>query len=145
MKVLSIASFTLLLFFGNAQNLVPNPSFESTADNFCGIMSAGDFDVSVDDWYSPSLGTPDCFFDNIAPSCWNYQPTSTYGGPIGLKGEQLPRTGNVMSGLFTYTIPGFEDREYLQIQLSSPLTPGANMWLNATFLWLISPNLQPTS
>jgi hypothetical protein len=107
-----------------AQNLVLNPDFENTNGDFCGILAPGDYSATAMNWYSPSQGTPDLYFTNINSSCWNYQPNSTYGGPIGLKGTQLPRSGNVMSGIFLYTISGFEQREYIQVPLSSPLTIG---------------------
>lgn len=120
-------TFSLILFClpsGFAQNFVLNPDFESTNGSFCGILNVGDYTTSITDWYSPGQGTPDLFFTTIDPTCWNFQPTSIYGGPIGLKGPQLPRSGNVMSGMFLYTIAGFEQREYIQVPLSSPLIVG---------------------
>ncbi|HHG84407.1 MAG TPA: gliding motility-associated C-terminal domain-containing protein, partial [Bacteroidetes bacterium] len=56
--------------------------------------------------------------------CWNFQPNSTYSGPIGLKGPQLPRTGNAMAGFFSRTILGFDQREYMQVRLAQPLRAG---------------------
>lgn len=110
---LSLASF--------AQNMVPNPSFENVNAVVCDPFLAIDFDTCNTDWYTPSLGTPDLFSTTISQSCWNFQPNSTYSGPIGLKGSQLPRTGDVMAGFFAYTIAGLEQREYVQIRLSSPM------------------------
>ena len=116
--------FTILTQWSSAQNLVPNPSFENTNGDLCGIYNVNDYSSTVDDWYAPTQGTPDLFFTNIASSCWNFQPASTYSGPIGLKGPQIPRTGEVMSGLFLYTIQGLTQREYIQVPLSSPLIVG---------------------
>ena len=119
MRWTAFTIFTILFQWSYAQNYVINPDFESTNGSFCGILANGDYSATVTDWYAPSQGTPDLFFTNIDSSCW-----SAYGGPIGLKGPQLPRSGNVMSGILLYTIPGFEQREYIQVPLSSPLTVG---------------------
>ena len=121
--------FTLLLILSFsritlAQNLIPNPSFESKGIMVCGIFSNGDFASSVDNWYSPTLGTPDAYSTAINQSCWNFQPNSSYPGPIGLKGTQQPHSGNVFAGLFCYTIPGLNQREYIQSALLTPLNPG---------------------
>lgn len=105
----------------NAQNLVPNPGFETITNPFCGIAGAGDFDNAFANWSSATSGTPDPFFDNIAQTCFNFQPNSTYPGPIGIKGSQLPRSGNAMAGAFMYTIPTFNQRDYIQVEFTSPL------------------------
>ena len=116
----------LFLVFGicKAQNYIPNPSFENINTVYCGIYSNTDLGYSVTAWHSPTGGSPDLFSTSIDQSCWNFQPNSTYPGPICLKGYQLPRTGNVMAGLFCYTIPDMNQREYIQTQLTNPLTPG---------------------
>jgi len=124
MKWLTITVFSLLTQWTNAQNLVLNPSFEINNAEFCGIMNSNDFSSTAGDWYAPSQGSPDLYFTSIKSSCINFQPNSTYSGPIGIKGSQLPRTGEVMSGLFAYTIQGLEQREYIQVPLSSPLIIG---------------------
>ena len=107
-----------------AQNLVPNPDFESTNGTLCGIFGPNEFTTTANDWSAPSQGTPDLFFTNIDPACWNYQTNSTYPGPIGLKGPQAPRSGNVMSGIFAFTIDGMEQREYIQVPFDAPLNIG---------------------
>ena len=110
--------------FSHAQNLVPNPDFETVSSAFCGIASAGDFDNSFDQWISASNSTPDPYFNNINQSCFNFQPNSTYSGPIGIKGSQLPRSGNAMAGGYMYTISMLQQRDYIQVPLTSPLTIG---------------------
>lgn len=124
MKWISVLIALLFLQEFHAQNYVPNPSFETTNGSYCGIMMVGDYSSTAVNWNSPTQGTPDLYFTTINSSCFNFQPNSTYNGPIGLKGPQLPRTGNVMSGIFLYTLPGFEQREYIQVPLSSPLIIG---------------------
>ncbi len=80
----------VLLFAGQsqAQNLLTDPGFESGDESFCGIMGANDFGNNLIDWTSPTQGTPQLFFTNVNSDCWNAQPTSTYPGPIGIKGSQ---------------------------------------------------------
>lgn len=126
MKLLSIALFTYCLSVGstNAQNLVPNPEFELRDSNYCGISSSTDLADALSDWYSPTSGTPDVFFTDISSTCWNFQPNSIYPGPIGLKGDQLPRSGASMAGMVLYTIPSQNQREYIQVELISPMVSG---------------------
>ena len=107
-----------------AQNLVPNPGFEGYVYQFCGLSSSNDFSQSVLNWYSPTSGSPDSYYSNIADTCFNFQATSQYSGAIGIKGSQLPRTGEAMAGFYTYTIQGLNQREYIQVELVSPLTIG---------------------
>jgi gliding motility-associated-like protein len=123
-RILSFLLFSILgASVSFAQNLVPNPSFETVTTVPCDPFTVNDFNTSISNWYVPTQGTSDLFSTTIAQSCWNFQPNSTYPGPIGLKGSQLPRTGDVMAGIFLYTIDGFQQREYLQVQLSQPLEP----------------------
>ena len=116
----------VLLFAGQsqAQNLLTDPGFESGDESFCGIMGAYDFGNNLIDWTSPTQGTPQLFFTNVNSDCWNAQPTSTYPGPIGIKGSQMPLDGESMAGIYAYTIPDFNQRHYIQSPLSSPLIPG---------------------
>ena len=107
-----------------AQNLLSDPGFESGDESFCGIMGANDFGNNLIDWTSPTQGTPQLFFTNVNSDCWNAQPTSTYPGPIGIKGSQMPLDGESMAGIYAYTIPDFNQRHYIQSPLSSPLIPG---------------------
>jgi hypothetical protein len=125
-KLTTLIVSSLLFFNGISQNLVPNPDFENVISSFCGIMTNGDFESSISDWDVPTFGSPDAYFDNIDSTCYNFQPYSQYAGAIGLKGDQLPRSGHVMAGIVCYTISGFEQREYIQIQLSSPALVGAS-------------------
>lgn len=116
--------FLLTIGVSQAQNLVPNPGFEHYTEAFCGIQFSNAFNQATIDWMSPTWGSPQLFFTNIADSCYNLQPTNQYTGPIGIKGSQMPRTGNVMASIYAYTIPDFNQRSYLQVELTSPLIPG---------------------
>lgn len=112
----------LIAINGLAQNLVPNNSFETITELNCGISF--DLESSLENWTNPTTASPLVYFTTNEDSCYNHQPTSTYGGPIGLKGSQTPRTGDVMIGLWSYTIDGLNQRQYVQIPLSSILTTG---------------------
>lgn len=129
----TLINFSVINCF--AQNLIPNPSFENINTVYCGIYSNTDLGYSVNSWHSPTNGSPDLFSTSINQSCWNFQPNSSYPGPIGLKGFQLPRTGNIMVGLFCYTIDGMNQREYIQTQLTTSLTPG-NLYTISFFVSL---------
>ncbi len=122
LKTLSffVAALSLSLCV-HAQNLVPNPSFENGTALYCDPFTTINFDTCAANWYTPTQGTPDLFSTTMPQTCWNFQPNSTYAGGIGLKGPQLPRTGDIMAGFFAYTIPGFDQREYVQVQLTQPL------------------------
>ncbi|HIA35458.1 MAG TPA: T9SS type A sorting domain-containing protein [Flavobacteriales bacterium] len=119
---------TLLLFVTinlcRAQNMVPNPSFENYSNTFCGIQVPTDFNQIMIDWENPTLASPQVFFTNIVNTCYNYQPFSLYSGPIGIKGNQSPRTGNAMVGLWSFTIPNLDQRQYVQAELTSPMITG---------------------
>lgn len=126
MKIQSILflAFSACTTTSFGQNLVANPDFEVRDADFCGISGPTDLTNSLSEWSSPTSGTPDVFFTDIASSCWNFQPNSTYPGPIGLKGEQMPRSGTSMAGMGLYTIAGMNQREYIQVHLNSPVVNG---------------------
>ena len=107
-----------------AQNIIPDPGFEAVEGPFCGIMGPNDFSNTMFDWVSPTNGTPQMFFTDADASCYNAQPVSTYSGPIGIRGTQLPFEGQAMAGLYAYTIEGFNQRHYAQAELDVPLVPG---------------------
>lgn len=107
-----------------AQNMVSNNSFENGPGMQCGVFASGDFDNSVTDWYSPTGGNPALFSTQIAASCWNFQPNSTFAGPPCLPGPQLPRTGDVHAGITIRGDFGQQQRDYIQIELSQAMVPG---------------------
>ena len=123
-QLISVPLFLLLMVIANAQNLVPNPSFENYFNSFCGIMQPADFNLTIMDWKNPTNASTSAYFTNIDSSCYNFQPDSQYPGPIGIKGTQLPRTGNVFAGIWVYTIDGLNQRQYLQVELDEPLETG---------------------
>ncbi|MFT5821216.1 MAG: hypothetical protein ACI8ZM_002465 [Crocinitomix sp.] len=121
---MKIIFYSLLAFSINAtaQNLVPNPDFEAVISTTCGID--GDLESSLEDWNNPNTATPLVYYTTVDETCYNYQPLSTYPGPIGIKGNQAPHSGEVMVGLWIYTIPDFNQRQYVQVELSENLVIG---------------------
>lgn len=109
-----------------SQNLVQNGDFENVNNSLCGItQTSSDFDNAMLFWVVANFGTPDIFFTTIDSTCWNYQPNSYYSGPIGIKGSQDPHSDDTFVGLFAYTIDTFDQRDYIQSQLTSPMTNGS--------------------
>jgi hypothetical protein len=122
-KIYLLISATLCIALSHSQNLVPNPSFEDPGTIDCGIYTSTNFNNSINLW-TIAGGTPDLFSTEIDPTCYNFQPNSTYPGPIGLKGPQSPHSGRIFAGILGYTIAGMNSREYVQAPLDSPLIVG---------------------
>ncbi len=126
-QALSLLLLFFLTFHLPGQNLISDPGFEDYTEPYCGITSSvGVFNQTLNAWDSPTLATPQLYFTTVDPSCYNYQPESQYDGPIGIKGDQLPRSGNAMVGLWLYTIEGFNQRQYVQTELEEPMLPGVD-------------------
>ncbi len=133
--------FAISLLFCKAQNLVPNPSFEiNTAayDSISGscILPLGGFGLGmVPPWDSPSNGSPDPF-DTCASQF------SSAGVPNSMYGYQQPHSGGAFAGATFYESNEF--REYIQVQLLSPLVAGrtycASFFVNLADTVLIACN-----
>ena len=124
-RITFLLSYLLLTLPSFSQNLVQNGDFEELNNEPCGLtMNASDFDNNMLYWVVANTSTPDIFLTSIDQACWNFQPNSTYPGPIGLKGPQDPHSGAAFVGIFGYTIPEMNQRDYIQVQLSSPMVSG---------------------
>ncbi|MBK6985661.1 MAG: T9SS type A sorting domain-containing protein [Bacteroidetes bacterium] len=111
MKKIACIVFALTHFFLSAQNLVPNGSFEN-------ISSCGTQATLAVNWSNPTqAGTPD-LYNICAP---NRVPSHTIGGG----GFQIPKTGVSYVGMFGYSNPIANAREYIQTQLTTALTANA--------------------
>jgi hypothetical protein len=120
-----VKKLTLLLIFispfSQAQNLVPNPSFEDTINcpEFSGIIS------NANGWTSFSL-TPDYLNSCAPPPVLNV--------PYADLGYQYAHSGNAMAGIITYALPsgsgGANAREHFGIQLQSPLVIGEKYFIS---------------
>lgn len=113
----------LLLAWGavataNAQNLVPNPSFEQMA-NCPPAMSAPQDppgpSATVQDWFKAGLGSTD-FYN----ACSN----GNNDVPANQKGWQQARTGQGYAGFYAVYEGSMASREYAQCQLLQPLIAG---------------------
>lgn len=111
-----ITAFVIQIFVTNivnAQNLVPNAGFEDTVS--C-PFSSGQIN-NTQSWHSATMGTPDYFH-----SC-NGEIISV---PYNYFGIQSAHTGTAYAGIYTFFSPTPNIREYLQVQLTSPLNSGWN-------------------
>lgn len=106
-NLFTTAVFTL--FFGitlYAQNLVPNGSFE--VQDSCPLVSELH---KAQPWNSPTMGSPDLFNTTCAQQ----------------QGD--PRTGIGSAGIFCYSTFA-DNREYMQVKLSSPLIAGQSYYVS---------------
>lgn len=100
-----------------AQNLVPNPGFESFTTCPIGFS---EFDGYVSDWTNPNTGTPD-----YMNACANPYPA---GVPQNGVGFQQTHGGNAYAGCY-FDGGGFYT-EYVQAALTQPLTAGVSYAFN---------------
>lgn len=108
----------------NAQNLVPNPSFEllKTTPSCNLSVPKAQFESIIHDWGMPTNATPDIYNTLMPNNCLSAQPHGTIRITEFPSGPQQPRTGNTMAGLAPYISTWY--REYLSVKLSSPLVVG---------------------
>ncbi len=104
--------FWLFVTAAQAQNLVPNPSFEIF--QYCPVTYNQTSLTQVDNWRQASDGTPDYF-----NSCSNKA-----GVPNNMFGDQNAKSGEGYIGLVTFAASKRNYREYLRAPLSRKLTAG---------------------
>lgn len=109
----------LLSFNSRSQNLVNNPSFETSWE--CPVNN-GQFGVS--DWYRPlnHQGTAD-YLNTCSVSF-------AYGIPENVYGNQSPYEGQGYCGSILYDENFIESREYMQIQLTTPLIANQDYYVS---------------
>ena len=116
-----------------AQNLVPNPSFETYINCPQGPSTFG---TDVPPWSTPDTATPDYY--NVCAVPIPMVPSMDV--PSNIQGYQNARTGFGYAGIISAdnTIPAFPDdwREYLQVQLTSPLVAGTQYCIE--FYWSLA-------
>ncbi len=96
----------------SAQNLVPNPNFETYSSCPTSISQLN----LATPWVTPTIATPD-YFNSCSNNIAVDVPTNFGGG-----GYQLPLNGNGYAGCYFKGPNNY--REYIQVQLSSPLEAG---------------------
>jgi hypothetical protein len=110
--------FLLVPSFGWSQNLVPNPSFEEYEE--C-PTSLAELDVQTD-WISWNE-SPDYY------NTCNNAITGWVGVPSNLLGNQVAITGAAYSGFVSYASNDSNIREYMAIQLLTPLDLGEHYYV----------------
>lgn len=93
-----------------AQNLVPNPSFEDTTQ-----FSNGQPKVIA---WQTNIGSPDYFSPHILP------PFDGYKTPVNIRGNQAAYSGVAYFGFGVFNGNRLNEREYLQIKLNDSLRKG---------------------
>ena len=109
-KYLLAITITAAAFAGKAQNLVPNPDFETFTSCPNGFSQ---IDLAIP-WVNPStMGSPDYYnqcstvnFVDVPNNFWGYQPA---------------RSAVAYSGIYIWVNSTSTVREYIEIQLTSPL------------------------
>lgn len=109
----SISVFFLGLGFAlTAQNLIPNPSFEEKRS--CPVDFNQGSLQNLSSWTQAGRGTTDYFH-----SC-----SRNMGVPENVFGEQEAKDGEAYLGLIAYTPTKRNYREYMQVELTQPLSAG---------------------
>ncbi|MES2589024.1 MAG: gliding motility-associated C-terminal domain-containing protein [Bacteroidota bacterium] len=103
-------------------NLIPNPSFENHLDLPCNwTLTQEDYFSAMNNWFLPTNGTSDIFSNLVDQSCY----ASCNSTNVSSMGTQQPRTGDLMSAIFTFGLGVVDNyREYLEVELITPLTVG---------------------
>jgi len=108
-----------------AQNLVPNPSFESF--NVCNGFNLSTVRFNIPTvWYTPINFNVPHYFN----ACANATMQQLFGGvPANTHGNQSARTGVAYAAISTYqTSPTCEFRQYIQTQLTQTLLAGQEVY-----------------
>lgn len=113
-KNLFLSIILLVSFQTNAQNLIPNGDFEEYSE--CPIVSNQLY--KVDEWFSPTLGTPE-FLHECAPG------VSVVSIPYNFFGYQPAQSGKGFVALILYHNSGLLAREYISTALTIPLEKAA--------------------
>lgn len=128
--LLFLALMTYISYFSNAQNIVPNYSFEEEIDTtYCDWMgntiNGSCYEPRIDDflsdWFQPNFGTSDIYNETKDPNCY----ASTYSTHPFAFGNQSPLTKQNYAGIATYASSSGSNtyREYLGVQLHVEIFP----------------------
>ena len=97
-----------------AQQLVPNPSFESvsTCPTFASMLG------NAAPWFNPTAGTPELYHGCAGSGTFAGVPMNYSGG------FQYARTGQAFAGIYTYRTGIAQMREYISVPLLAPMEAG---------------------
>lgn len=123
MKFFAPAIFCVLLCIpAHAQNLIPNPGFETRSQVPCGCMQ-GSLSAFVSGWQNAASGTPDFISTEADTSCYAH-PLSGHWDSYG---HEQPHSGKGMGMIMTSGHNGTY-REYLGVTLTKPLVKGTRYY-----------------
>ncbi len=100
-------------------NLVPNPGFEEYRDIPCSPLGTNISDY-LHSWKCASDGTSDFISDLAQPECYSYCLSDNGRN----QGYQKPHGGHNMVFFYNYSNDNRDYREYVAVELKSPLVPG---------------------
>lgn len=119
MKILRISLLLLVVCTSlQAQNLIPNPGFESYSQVPCGCMQ-GSLSSYVSGWENAGSGTPDFICSEAKEECY----ASPHSNHWDSYGSEDPHGGKGM-GMIMTSGHGGTYREYLGVTLTQPLVKG---------------------
>ena len=118
--LLLIIFFINYFFYSNAQNLVPNSSFEDTIS-----CPNGGGQIYLAIGWTSFNGNPDYF--NSCTACSN--PLGCFGIPENVWGSQQAFDGNAYAAIITY-YEQFQYREIVGAKLLQPITPGKKYFVS---------------
>jgi len=109
------------IFITQAQNLVPNPSFEDTLN----CPANQDEVYNAPPWFRPTIGTSDYFNQCYSGGLTNVDV------PGNFEGYQFARTGNAYTGIACAGYVFFPDnrREYIEARLIDSLIAGKKYYI----------------
>lgn len=120
LSILCILIVGLISLNSFAQNLASNASFEDINKKYllCNYYQSNiQFDYSFNSgWTNPGHGTTDVYSTSVQYYCETYSSLKSL--------YRTPRTGDVMTGIATYSVKSDSYREYIQNKLLAPLIVG---------------------
>lgn len=124
-RAIPLALAVALAGMVTAQNLVPNPSFEDTAN--CAVPTQCTL-LKARHWSNPTLSTPDVFDQDEQRLCGYAIPSAS--------GEYMPpEDGLRMAGEFFWDGPsGGDTRDYMLVSLATELVQGVHYQVS---LWYV--------
>ena len=106
----------------NAQNLIPNPGFETYSEIPCACMQ-GSLSAYVSNWQNAAAGTPDFISTEAKEECY----ASAFSDHWDSYGHEQPHGGKGM-GMIMTSGHGGTYREYLGVKLIQPLMKGTRYY-----------------
>lgn len=107
-----------------AQNLVPNPGFETLLNIPCQCQQTGDMEKNVAHWHQGAASTADIMTTDAGPDCYANPKADSYNF-----GSQAPHSGKAMAVLICGVDPDWI--EYVGTTLTKPMVIGQRYYVEA--------------